>query len=125
MRSRLGRCTIAVLLSAVAVSGCSSSSSPGTKGGGCVFGVEWHGVEYVDPAADGITVAPPGVSGRYLGIGHDLCIDGGPSTTTWRLYAVPGISSDIAVTTKRGDYLGIAQGATIPAQLHPSRGADR
>ena len=108
---------IAAAAALCVLSACTSGSGGGGEGGACVFGVEWNGVHYIDPAGKGRHAKLPAASGRYLGIGKDLCTDGGPSNTTWRLYSVPGVSPDLAVTTKDAKYVGIAEGNRIPVSL--------
>ncbi|HZC51473.1 MAG TPA: hypothetical protein VE441_03125 [Mycobacterium sp.] len=112
----------AVCALAACSSGTDSSDGDGSSGGGCVFGVEWNGVHYVDPAGHGERAKLPETSGHYLGVGHDLCADGGPSDTTWRLYSVPGVSPEVAVTTQDAQYIAIAEGKNIPQQLRMTGG---
>lgn len=104
------------------VAACSSGTGDGGEGGGCVFGVEWNGVKYIDPAAGGGRAKLPEASGHFLGTGHDLCPEPGTSRT-WRLYSVPGVSPEVAVTTKDARYIGVAEGKQIPRQLRaPGKG---
>jgi hypothetical protein len=98
------------------LTGCSSGKGDAGEGGGCVFGVEWHGVKYIDPAVDGRRAKLPEASGHFLGVGRDLCPEPGTSRT-WRLYRVPGVSPEVAVTTEDARYIGVAEGKQIPEQL--------